>query len=175
MPGTHTIHPLRVIKALTRHDAEESDDNDDDKIEDSNDSVKTGVTGTEGTAGDKRSSVDVVAMSDVLEDGETKGTEDNEFAEIEGERGFQKSVNNTTDANQGNKLDESVVENNGGEGDSMELDCEPYVNEGGPTDDDTEAEDAKVRASVAGRKKKATVPSHGVRKSTRPCRTVAHY
>ena len=178
MPGTHTIHPLRVIKAPTKNDAEVCDDNDDDDIEDINDSVKTGVTDMEGTAGDKHSSVDVVdvvEMSDVLENGEAKGTEDNEFAEIEGEGGCQKSVNNTTDANQGTKFDEIVAENNGGEGDDMELDCEPYVNEGGPTDDDTEAEDAKVRASVAGRKKKSTLPSHGVRKSTRPRRTVAHY
>ena len=57
----------------------------------------------------------------------------------------------------------------------MERDCEPYVNEGGPSDYDMEAEDAKTQASVAARKKKAAVPLHGVRKSTRTRRPAARY
>jgi len=151
MPGTHTIHPLQVIEAPDRNHVEESDNNEYDKSEESNGSVKMGIKGMKGKTGD------VVGTSEMLENSEAKGPHKNTFA------------------NKQNKTDEAAVENNGTDGDSMELDCEPYVNGGGPSDDDTEAEVAKTGASVAARKKKAAVPPHGVRKSTRTHRPAARY
>ena len=151
MPGTHTIHLLQVIEAPDRNDVEESNNNEYDESKEGNGSVKQGIKGTKGKTGD------VVGTSEMLENSEAKGPDNNTFA------------------NKQNKTDEAAVEHNGTDGDSMELDCEPYVNEGGPSDDDTEAEDAKIQASVAVRKKKAAVPSHGVRKSTRTRRPAAHY
>ncbi len=121
---------------------EESDNNEYDKSEESHGSIKVGIKGTKGKTGD------VVGTSEMLENSEAKGPDNNTFA------------------NKQNKTDEAAVEHNGTDGDSMELDCEPYVNEGGPSNDDTEAEVAKTGASVAARKKKAAVLPHGVRKST---------
>jgi hypothetical protein len=151
MPGTHTNNPLRVIEAPDRNDVEESDNYEYDESEESNGTVKMGIKGMKGKTGD------VVATSEMLESSKAKGPGDDTFA------------------NKQNKIDEAAVEHNGINGDSMELYCEPYVNEGGPSDDDTETEDAKIRASVMARKKKAAVPSHGVRKSTRTRRPAVHY
>ena len=79
-----------------------------------------GIEGRKGKTGD------VVAISEMLENSKATGPGDNTFA------------------NKQNKIDEAAVEHNGIDGDSVELDCEPYVNEGGPSNDDTEAEDAKI-------------------------------
>ena len=63
------------------------------------------------------------------------------------------------------------IEGAGVDGEPLELDCEPYVEEGGPSDPDTDAEDNKVmKAPVkakTSRKKKSAYTSDGPRKSTR--------
>ncbi len=75
----------------------------------------------------------------------------------------------------------------------MELDCEPYVDEGGPSDDDTETqekfakqksadtetEEAIAKQKFVTKKKKRTdsvnAQATGARKSTRTRRVTAHY
>ena len=80
----------------------------------------------------------------MLENSEAKGPDDDQFDEIEEDRVFQNSVEEITFENKQNKVDEAEVEHDGIDWDSMELDCEPYVNEGGPSNDDT---DAKMQKS----------------------------
>jgi len=75
--------------------------------------------------------------------------------------------------------EEDADKDTGDKGDLLELDCEPYVDEGGPSDNDTEAEEAKAKQVPMGkrtsRKKKAELESHGARKSTRSRRATACY
>ncbi len=61
----------------------------------------------------------------------------------------------------------------------MELDCEPYVDEGGPSDNDTKTEEAIAKQKSVTKKKKRTdsvnAQATGARKSTRTCRVMARY
>ena len=74
---------------------------------------------------------------------------------------------------------EDADKDTGDNGDLLELDWQPYMDEGGPSDDDTKAEEAKAKQVSVGkkrnRKNKAEVESHGARKSTRNRRVTARY
>ena len=76
-------------------------------------------------------------------------------------------------------MDEMANEGAGVGGEPLELDCEPYVEEGGPSDPDTDTEDNKamkapVKAKTS-RKNKSTYTSDGPRKSNRIRRVTARY
>jgi hypothetical protein len=173
MPGTHTIHPLRIIEAPARNNVEDSDmEGEEDKSTGSGESDILDATKTNA----KKDNEDAV---------EDSASEDDESVVGKGgEQGVRSNTKEVRKASEeedckGKDGDEDADEDTGNNGDLLELDCEPYVDEGGPSDDDTETEEAKAKQVSVGkkrnRKKKAEVESHGARKSTRNRRATARY
>jgi hypothetical protein len=124
MPGTHTIHPLRIIEVPAINTA--IDESDGEESEDLCAAKNVGSTKTsKGDEGESEYDDSRENMTlEVLARSMNKGRKSDELED------------NAT--NIGDKKDDQ------GTGDClepMELDCEPYVDEGAPSDDDMETQE----------------------------------
>ena len=140
MPGTHTIHPLRVIEVPTINTVEdeskgteESDDLGDLKNVESTKMTK----GNEGESNnnDGRENITLEVLARDMNKGRKPGELEDNGAKVGGKEDAK---------GMGNCME------------SMELDCKPYVDEGGPSDDDTESKEAIAKQKSVTKKKKGT-------------------
>jgi hypothetical protein len=170
MTGVHTIHPLTVIEAPLKNKVDVSDDEgEDDDGEESEDSeVDEDVTKNNKT-------------DDGLRNEDNDGSESKNARKAEegnGEKGEDEEVE-CTKGEKSFTVDDAAHEGADVGGEPLELDCEAYVEEGGPSDPDTDVEEDKamkapVKAKTS-RKKKSAYTSDGPRKSTRVRRVTARY
>ena len=162
MPSMHTIHPLRIIEVPARKSVENSDDVDEEHES----------AGTE-------ESEDLGTMKNVET---TKTTKDDEIESKDNDSHENMTLEALArDMNKGIKsgeLEDKVANVGGGEDDngtgncveSMDLDCESYVDEGGPSNNDMETKERNAKQVSVTKETKRTknvkVKTTGARKST---------